>query len=74
MEDNLGTFKDILAKLKGHQIKTNTGIPTKDATSMTTVDLLSSFVLTKLGRCNSSLTVLTFAIQFINFGEGHTLD
>ena len=40
---------------------------TKDSTLTKTVELLSSLVLAKLGHCNSSLTVFTFAIRFINF-------
>ena len=46
-----------------------TEFPTKDATSTTTVKLLSSLVLAKLVHKNSSLTVFTFAILFLNFNK-----
>ena len=48
--------------------------PTKDATSTTTVQLLSSLVFTQLGHKKSSLTVFKFARRLKNFGKGHILD
>ena len=44
----------------------DTGLPTKSATSTTTVQLLSSLILTNYVDCNSFLPVFTFTILFIN--------
>ena len=44
------------------------GLPTKEVTSTTTVELLSSLVLTNFVLLSSSLAVFTFAILFL---KGH---
>ena len=44
----------------------NTGGPTKDATPTTTVQLLSTRILTNDVDCNSFLSVFTFTILFIH--------
>ena len=48
------------------------GLPTKDTTSTTTVESLSSLVLTNSVDCNRSLTVFLFPIFFINVYKGQT--
>ena len=48
----------------------DTGLPAKDATSTTTVELLSGLVKKKLALCSHSLTVPELAILFINVYEG----
>ena len=48
-----------------------TGLPTKDATSTTTVELLSGFILTNYALWSHSLTESKFVILFINAYKDH---
>ena len=56
----------------GLEMQNNTGLPTKDATSTTTVQLFSTHILTNYMHCNSLLTLALFAMLFINVSKGHT--
>ena len=50
----------------------NTGLPTKDVTLTTTVELLSTLIFINYVYCNSYPTVLMLAILFINVYKRHT--
>ena len=47
----------------------STGLPTKDATSTTTVELFSVHIITKYALCSHSVTLSELAILFINVYE-----
>ena len=53
-------------------VTSTTGLPTKDATLTTTVELLSTLILINYAHCNCYPTVFMLAILFINVYKGYT--